>query len=78
MRSLGQIWGYQINPGDREALVRLRRMGSRALNGDIGELARASAMRLEADRKAPMSARLARVHTLCKQMSAIKGAAKAH
>lgn len=49
-----------------------------ALNGDIGELVRARTMRLEADRKAPMSERLARVHALCKQMGAIKGAAKPH
>jgi hypothetical protein len=49
---------------------------ARALNGDISELARA--IRLEADRKAPMSERLARVDALGKQMSAIKGAAKAH
>lgn len=33
-------------------------------------------MRLEADRRAPMSERLARMHVLCKQLSAIKGAAK--
>ena len=32
-------------------------------------------MRLAADRNAPMSERLARMHVLCKQMSAIKGAA---
>lgn len=44
-------------------------------DGDIGDLGRARAVRLEADRKAPMSERLARVHALCKQMSAIKGAA---
>lgn len=47
-----------------------------ALSGDIGDLKRARAMRLEADRDATMSARLARVHILCKQLSAIKGAAK--
>jgi hypothetical protein len=39
------------------------------------ELTRARLMRLEADRKLTMSQRLARVHYLCKQMSAIKGAA---
>jgi hypothetical protein len=50
-------------------------MVTRTLKGDIGELARARAIRLEADRLLPMSERLARVHALCKQMSAIKGAA---
>jgi len=53
-------------------------MAARALTGDIGELARGRAIRLEAARESPMSERLARVHALCKQMSAIKGAAKAH
>jgi len=53
-------------------------MAERTLNGSINDLARARARRLEADRQAPMSERLARVHALCKQMSAIKGAAKAH
>jgi hypothetical protein len=52
-------------------------MVAEALRGDIDELKRARAIRLEADRGAPMSERLARVHTLCKQMSAIKGAARA-
>lgn len=51
-------------------------MAMGALSGDIGDLKRAREMRLEADRKAPMSERLARVHLLCKQMSAIKGAAE--
>jgi hypothetical protein len=46
--------------------------------GDIGDMKRARAVRLEAARKAPMSERLARVHALSKQMSAIKGAASAH
>lgn len=44
---------------------------------DIGDMRRARAARLEAARKMPMSERLARVHALCKQMSAIKGAASA-
>lgn len=48
-----------------------------AHKGDIGDMRRARAARLEASRKAPMSERLARVHALCKQMSAIKGAASA-
>jgi hypothetical protein len=52
-------------------------MAARTLDGNIGELSRARAIRLEEDRKAPMRERLARVHVLCKQMSAIKGAAKA-
>lgn len=52
-------------------------MAAKALSGDVSELARARTIRLEADRKVPMSQRLARVHALCKQMSAIKGAAAA-
>jgi len=53
-------------------------MEARALSGDINEMARARAIRLEEGRRAPMSERLARVHALCKQMSAIKGAARPH
>jgi len=52
-------------------------VATKALSGDIGELQRARTLRLAADRRAPMSERLARVHSLCKQLSAIKGAAKA-
>jgi hypothetical protein len=52
-------------------------MAGKTLTGSINELADARRLRLEADRRAPMSARLARVHALCKQMSAIKGAAAA-
>ncbi len=44
---------------------------------DIGDMRRARAARLEAARKMPMSERLARMHALCKQMSAVKGAASA-
>jgi hypothetical protein len=51
-------------------------MADKALSGDIGELDRARELRLEADRRAPMSERLARMHALCKQLSAIKGAAR--
>jgi hypothetical protein len=51
-------------------------MVTKALSGSSDELTRARALRIEADRKAPMSERLARVHTLCKQMTAIKGAAR--
>ena len=51
-------------------------MADRTLSGDIEELRRAKALRLKADHKAPMSERLARVHALSKQMSALKGAAK--
>jgi hypothetical protein len=50
-------------------------MQAKTLSGDTGELKLARELRLEADRKASMSNRLARVHALCKQMSAIKGAA---
>ena len=42
---------------------------------NIGELNKARAAGLGAARAASMSERLARVHALCKQMSAIKGAA---
>jgi hypothetical protein len=50
---------------------------SKRLSGDANELDRARVVRHEADLRATMSERLARVHALCKQMSAIKGAAKA-
>jgi hypothetical protein len=52
-------------------------MAEKLLNGDIEELRRARDIRLTETRRAPMSERLARVHALCKQMSAIKGAARA-
>jgi hypothetical protein len=42
---------------------------------EIGDLDRARTARLQADREASMSERLARVHSISKQMSAIKGAA---
>ncbi len=48
-----------------------------AREGDIGDMSRSRAARLEAARTMPMSERLARVHALCKQMSAVKGAASA-
>jgi hypothetical protein len=41
---------------------------------DIGDLRLARSLRMEADRNASMSERLARVHAISKQMSAIKGA----
>lgn len=50
-------------------------MAEKVLTGRIEDLARARALRLEADHRAPMSERLARMHALCKQMSAIKGVA---
>jgi len=46
------------------------------LSGDAKELDQVRAVRRDADLRATMSERLARVHTLSKQMSAIKGAAK--
>ncbi|HEX3733983.1 MAG TPA: hypothetical protein VHU86_02395 [Solirubrobacterales bacterium] len=52
-------------------------MVAKANPGEIGDMRRAKAARLEADWNAPMSERLARVHALCKQMTAIKGAARA-
>jgi hypothetical protein len=42
---------------------------------NIGDFARARAVRREAALALSMSERLARVHALCKQMSAVKGAA---
>jgi hypothetical protein len=51
-------------------------MAAKALSGGSEELGRGRALRLEADRKASMSERLARMHALCKQLSAIKGAAR--
>ncbi|HEY6145952.1 MAG TPA: hypothetical protein VIV13_06730 [Solirubrobacterales bacterium] len=50
-------------------------MSPRELTGDVEELKRAQILRLAADRQSSMSERLARVHRLCKQMSALKGAA---
>lgn len=57
--------------------ARLALVAAKALSGDAGELKRARALRLEADSNAAMSERLARMHALCKQMSAVKGAARA-
>jgi hypothetical protein len=50
----------------------------KARHEDIGDFGRARAARREAALALTMSERLARVHVLCKQMSAIKGAASAH
>lgn len=44
---------------------------------EIGDLTRARALRLETSRNSSMSERLARLHVLCKQLGAIKGAAAA-
>ena len=44
---------------------------------DIGDFRRACAIRRDAVLSLSMSERLARVHVLCKQMSAIKAAARA-
>lgn len=41
----------------------------------IGDMRRGRLARLDADRRTSMSERLARMHALCKQMSAIKGSA---
>jgi hypothetical protein len=45
-----------------------------ASSEDIGDFGRAKAVRREAALALSMSERLARVHALCKQMSAVKGA----
>jgi len=50
-------------------------MSTKATVEEIGDLQQARRARLRADRGASMSERLARLHALCKQMSAIKGAA---
>jgi hypothetical protein len=46
------------------------------LSGKAEDLDQARTVRREADLRTTMSERLARVHVLCKQMSAIKGAAR--
>lgn len=56
--------------------ITLSAMAEKALTGDIEELQQANDLRRAADHKASMSERLARVNALCKQMSALKGAAK--
>jgi hypothetical protein len=50
-------------------------MVKRRDQSEIGDLKRARSVRMAADRNASMSERLARVHIISKQMSAIKGAA---
>jgi hypothetical protein len=47
-------------------------------SGEIGDFGQASSARRKSDLKLPMNERLARVHALSKQMSAIKGAARVH
>ncbi|HEX6781183.1 MAG TPA: hypothetical protein VF125_04035 [Solirubrobacterales bacterium] len=49
---------------------------AKRLSGDATELDQVRTVRRDADLRATMSERLARVHALSKQMSAIKGAAK--
>jgi hypothetical protein len=65
-----------VRDGPRSTIVR---MTSKAENPsksrDIGDFERSAVLRREVDWALPMSERLARLHTLCKQMSAIKGAA---
>jgi hypothetical protein len=46
--------------------------------GEIGDFGRARAVRREAALTLSMSERLARMQALCKQMSAVKGAAQTH
>jgi hypothetical protein len=62
MNAMAQSAGTTRNPSDSRG---------------IDDLDRASSARREANWALPMSERLARVHSLCKQMSAIKGAAQA-
>jgi hypothetical protein len=54
-----------------------RKESDRARSEDIGDFRGARAVRREAALALTMSERLARVHALCKQMSAVKGAASA-
>jgi len=49
---------------------------AKRLRGNSEELDQVRVLRREADLRATMSERLARVHVLCQQMSAIKGAAR--
>jgi hypothetical protein len=46
-------------------------------SGDIGDFERAASIRRQANWDLSMSERLARVHELCKQIGAVKGAARA-
>jgi hypothetical protein len=46
------------------------------MSRDIGDFERAASIRRRANWDLSMSERLARVHELCKQMSAVKGAAR--
>lgn len=48
-----------------------------ARSEDIGDFERARDVRRKAALALPMNERLARLHALCKQMSAVKGAASA-
>jgi len=52
-------------------------MTARVKSEDLGDFRSASSRRLVTSHSASMSERLARVHMLCKQMSAIKDAARA-
>lgn len=64
--------------GPRQAtIVAMRRAKQRQAPVDIGDLDRAAAARRKADLELPMSERLARVHSLSKQIGAIRGAARA-
>ena len=73
-----RLAGVSLDQGDPSA-VQERTLrsgdGQSAARRGIGDLDQARATRLKADRDASMSDRLARVHVLSKQMSAIKGAA---
>jgi hypothetical protein len=46
------------------------------VSGNIGDFERAATVRRQAAWELSMSERLARVHELCKQMNAVKGAAQ--
>ena len=61
-----------MDAGDR---IRLNYVAEATPANEIGDLKTARAIRLQATRGASMSERLARLHVLCKQMSAIKGSA---
>jgi hypothetical protein len=67
MRSRGKMFEYQSRTARLFAMP-----GTQA---DIGNLKGAREARLDADRRASMSERLAKLHALCKQLGAIKGAA---
>ena len=69
--------GYQELRGEASGQARLLAVSEKKRSDEIGDLKRGRAARLDPARRSSMSERLARLHVLCKQLSAIKGAATA-